>query len=120
MKDKESDLSKEDVATLNSYRRSLDNATKFIPFWVKIAVAIALLRPRHHDRLETHRGDGRGKSKQKARVSEEMSCFADRLCAKGRPWLEPIDSAAPMQDARSNPSRRSTTWRPQPLSQICA
>jgi inorganic phosphate transporter, PiT family len=42
MKDKESDLSKEDVATLNNYKRSLDNATKFIPFWVKIAVAIAL------------------------------------------------------------------------------
>jgi PiT family inorganic phosphate transporter len=42
MKDKESDLTKEDVATLNDYKRSLDNATKFIPFWVKIAVAIAL------------------------------------------------------------------------------
>ena len=42
MKDKESDLSKEDVATLNNYKRSLDNATKFIPLWVKIAVAIAL------------------------------------------------------------------------------
>jgi inorganic phosphate transporter, PiT family len=42
MKDKESDLSKEDVAVLNNYKRSLDDATKFIPFWVKIAVAIAL------------------------------------------------------------------------------
>ena len=42
MKDKESDLSKDDVATLNKYKGSLDNATKFIPFWVKIAVAIAL------------------------------------------------------------------------------
>jgi inorganic phosphate transporter, PiT family len=42
MKDKESDLSKEEVAVLNNYKRSLDNATKFIPFWVKIAVAIAL------------------------------------------------------------------------------
>jgi inorganic phosphate transporter, PiT family len=42
MKDKESDLSKEDVATFNKYKGSLDNATKFIPFWVKIAVAIAL------------------------------------------------------------------------------
>jgi len=27
---------------LNNYKRSLDDATKFIPFWVKIAVAIAL------------------------------------------------------------------------------
>jgi phosphate/sulfate permease len=26
----------------NNYKRSLDNATKFVPFWVKIAVAIAL------------------------------------------------------------------------------
>jgi PiT family inorganic phosphate transporter len=42
MKDKESDLSQADVATLNAYKTSLDNATKFIPLWVKIAVAIAL------------------------------------------------------------------------------
>src|SRR5262245_39166470 len=42
MKDKENDLSKEEVAILNAYKRSLDNATKFIPLWVKIAVAIAL------------------------------------------------------------------------------
>jgi PiT family inorganic phosphate transporter len=42
MKDKEANLTKEDVATLNAYKGSLDNATKFIPFWVKLAVAIAL------------------------------------------------------------------------------
>jgi inorganic phosphate transporter, PiT family len=42
MKDKESDLSKDDITALNNYKRSLDDATKFIPFWVKIAVAIAL------------------------------------------------------------------------------
>jgi PiT family inorganic phosphate transporter len=42
MKDKENDLSKDDAATLNGYKKSLDNATKFIPLWVKIAVAIAL------------------------------------------------------------------------------
>jgi PiT family inorganic phosphate transporter len=42
MKDKESDLTKEDVTVLNNYKRSLDDGTKFIPFWVKIAVAIAL------------------------------------------------------------------------------
>jgi inorganic phosphate transporter, PiT family len=42
MKDKESDLNKEDVATLNTYKGSLDQATKFIPTWVKVAVAIAL------------------------------------------------------------------------------
>lgn len=42
MKDKENDLSKEEVATLNAYKGSLDSATKFIPTWVKIAVAIAL------------------------------------------------------------------------------
>ncbi|MGM5028865.1 inorganic phosphate transporter [Tardiphaga sp. 862_B3_N4_1] len=42
MKDKENDLNKEDVATLNAYKGSLDAATKFIPDWVKIAVAIAL------------------------------------------------------------------------------
>jgi inorganic phosphate transporter, PiT family len=42
MKDKENDLNKDDVATLNAYKGSLDSATKFIPTWVKIAVAIAL------------------------------------------------------------------------------
>jgi inorganic phosphate transporter, PiT family len=42
MKDKESDLNSSDVATLNAYKGSLDSATKFIPTWVKIAVAIAL------------------------------------------------------------------------------
>ncbi|RTL53706.1 MAG: inorganic phosphate transporter [Bradyrhizobiaceae bacterium] len=42
MKDKENDLSKEEVATLNAYKGGLDSATKFIPLWVKIAVAIAL------------------------------------------------------------------------------
>jgi inorganic phosphate transporter, PiT family len=42
MKDKEADLSSAEIATLNAYKGSLDNATKFIPTWVKIAVAIAL------------------------------------------------------------------------------
>jgi PiT family inorganic phosphate transporter len=42
MKDKESELSTDDVATLNAYKGTLDSATKFIPGWVKIAVAIAL------------------------------------------------------------------------------
>jgi inorganic phosphate transporter, PiT family len=42
MKDKEADLSGDDVAALNAYKGSLDAATKFIPTWVKIAVAIAL------------------------------------------------------------------------------
>jgi inorganic phosphate transporter, PiT family len=42
MKDKENDLNKEEVGKLNAYKGSLDNATKFIPIWVKIAVAIAL------------------------------------------------------------------------------
>jgi inorganic phosphate transporter, PiT family len=42
MKDKENDLDKEEVAKLNAYKKSLDSATKFIPTWVKIAVAIAL------------------------------------------------------------------------------
>ncbi|OAF11131.1 inorganic phosphate transporter [Bradyrhizobium neotropicale] len=42
MKDKEAELSADDVAVLTSYKGSLDSATKFIPGWVKIAVAIAL------------------------------------------------------------------------------
>jgi inorganic phosphate transporter, PiT family len=42
MKDKASDLSGDEIKTLNSYKTSLDGATKFIPTWVKVAVAIAL------------------------------------------------------------------------------
>ena len=42
MKDPENGLSDDEVATLNSYKGSLDGATKFIPTWVKIVVAIAL------------------------------------------------------------------------------
>src|SRR6202047_4598451 len=42
MKDKESELSGDEIATLNGYQGSLDGAPKFIPTWVKIAVAIAL------------------------------------------------------------------------------
>ena len=41
-KDKENNLSSEEVKALNTYKQSLDDATKFIPLWVKIAVAIAL------------------------------------------------------------------------------
>jgi PiT family inorganic phosphate transporter len=41
-KDKEAELTADDVATLTAYKGSLDAATKFIPGWVKIAVAIAL------------------------------------------------------------------------------
>jgi len=42
MKDKEAELSKEDIAKLNAYKTAIDQSTKFIPTWVKIAVAIAL------------------------------------------------------------------------------
>ena len=41
-KDKENDLSKEDIATLGTYKKGLDGATKFIPDWVKVSVALAL------------------------------------------------------------------------------
>jgi PiT family inorganic phosphate transporter len=42
MKDKENDLNKQETLTLLAYKDSLDRATKFIPNWVKVAVAIAL------------------------------------------------------------------------------
>jgi inorganic phosphate transporter, PiT family len=42
VKDKAADLSVQDVAELNAYKKALDNSTKFIPPWVKVAVAIAL------------------------------------------------------------------------------
>jgi inorganic phosphate transporter, PiT family len=42
MKDKGNDLTADQIKTLGAYKLSLDEATKFIPTWVKIAVAIAL------------------------------------------------------------------------------
>jgi inorganic phosphate transporter, PiT family len=42
VKDKAADLTTDDIAIFNRYKQSLDAATKFIPTWVKVAVAIAL------------------------------------------------------------------------------
>ncbi|MBY6240815.1 inorganic phosphate transporter [Methylosinus sp. Sm6] len=41
-KDKASELSDSDKKVLKDYKEQIDQATKFIPLWVKIAVAIAL------------------------------------------------------------------------------
>ncbi len=41
-KDKEAELSAEEVGKLNAYKKEIDASTKFIPLWVKVAVAIAL------------------------------------------------------------------------------
>ena len=41
-KDKTSGLTADENASLSAYKKSLDGATKFIPTWVKIAVALAL------------------------------------------------------------------------------
>src|SRR5262249_49883539 len=42
VKEQENSPSKDEVAKLAAYKASLDSATKFIPLWVKVAVAIAL------------------------------------------------------------------------------
>jgi PiT family inorganic phosphate transporter len=42
IKDKQAELSAAEVGTLNKYKGAIDQSTKFIPTWVKIAVAIAL------------------------------------------------------------------------------
>lgn len=42
MKDKENALSKQEVTILSTYKKELDSSTRFIPTWVKVAVAIAL------------------------------------------------------------------------------
>jgi PiT family inorganic phosphate transporter len=41
-KDKDSELSADDKATLGGYQKDLDLSTKFIPTWVKVIVAVAL------------------------------------------------------------------------------
>lgn len=42
MKDKEAELAADEVKTLKKYKASLDDATRFIPLWVKVAIAVAL------------------------------------------------------------------------------
>jgi PiT family inorganic phosphate transporter len=42
VKDKAADLTADDTTKLNAYKKALDNSTKFIPSWVKVAVALAL------------------------------------------------------------------------------
>jgi PiT family inorganic phosphate transporter len=42
VKDKESELTADEKATLGKYQKDLDLSTKFIPTWVKIIVAVAL------------------------------------------------------------------------------
>lgn len=41
-KDKEAELTEPEKKTLKSYKEEIDRATKFIPAWVKMAVALAL------------------------------------------------------------------------------
>jgi PiT family inorganic phosphate transporter len=41
-KDKAAELTEADKTTLKAYKDEIDKATKFIPLWVKVAVAIAL------------------------------------------------------------------------------
>ena len=55
----------DEIKTLNAYKASLDRATKFIPTWVKVAVAIALGLG-HHGRLEAHRRHRRREDRQDA------------------------------------------------------
>jgi PiT family inorganic phosphate transporter len=41
-KDKDVQLDKDSKSNLDAFKKEIDNATKFIPLWVKVAVAIAL------------------------------------------------------------------------------
>ena len=42
LKDNKLNLTPEEMSAFKAYKESLDNATRFIPLWVKVAVAIAL------------------------------------------------------------------------------
>jgi hypothetical protein len=98
MKDKANDLSSDEIKTLNAYKVSLDRATKFIPIWVKVAVAIAL-------GLGTMVGWKRivvtitvgEKNRQdafdvRARRLRRNHCRSDHRCG-GRLWLAGFDNA---------------------------
>ena len=60
MKDKESDLSKEDVAALNNYKKLARRRHQVHPVLGQDR-GRHRTRPRHHDRLEAHRRDGRAR-----------------------------------------------------------
>jgi PiT family inorganic phosphate transporter len=61
-KDKKAALPEASAKALSAYKGSLDAGTRFIPTWVKVAVAGA--GAGHHGRLEAHRGDGGRKDRQ--------------------------------------------------------
>jgi hypothetical protein len=63
LKDKASDLNQQETASLRAYKDALDSATKFIPTWVKIAVALSL-GLRNHDWLEADRCHRRCEDRQ--------------------------------------------------------
>jgi len=62
MKDKDNELSKEEVASLNAYKQSLDGAAKFIPTWVKVAIALGLATMIGWKRIVITVGEKIGKS----------------------------------------------------------
>ena len=50
-------MSDADTKVIGNYKKFLDTSTRFIPTWVKVAVALALGLG-HDDRVEADRGDG--------------------------------------------------------------
>ena len=52
-----------DAAILANYKKHVDHSTRFIPTWVKVAVAMAL-GSGNHGRMEADRGHGRREDRQ--------------------------------------------------------
>jgi hypothetical protein len=59
------EIAASDWQILSNYKKHIDNATKFIPLWVKVAVAMAL-GPRDDGGLEAYRRDRRRKDWQRS------------------------------------------------------
>jgi PiT family inorganic phosphate transporter len=57
-KNKQPAMSAADWAGLDNYKKHVDAATRFIPGWVKVAVAMALWSG-HHDWMEADRSHSR-------------------------------------------------------------
>jgi hypothetical protein len=114
-KGKASELTKEDVAILAAYKKNLDSATKFIPDWVKVSVAIAL-------GLGTTIGWKRivvtvGEKIGKTHLTYGQGGAAELVAMEPSP--PPTISACPFRRRTSSPLASRERWPPTALACRC-
>jgi PiT family inorganic phosphate transporter len=123
-KDKESDLSKAEIATLGAYKKGLDGATKFIPDWVKFSVALALglgtmigwkrIVITVGEKIgKQHMTYGQGAAAVWPAGFDDTCAFLGRRGHDGRQWLRctNVDVAQPCAGMGANPTLRNRSVR---------